>query len=96
MASGAATGAKKNSPVNKRLIVVLGILVGVAIIIATIVATSSKKEAADPTLTAAPPIVATPGHPIVIHGKSPEAMALQMQQNGMTPPADASGQPVTK
>ena len=70
-------------PAQKWMIAVLGIL----IVIAVIVAISNKKEAADPTITAAPPIVATPGHPIVPHTKSPEVMAMQMQQAGMAPPA---------
>ncbi|MCW3059602.1 MAG: hypothetical protein JWQ02_1423 [Capsulimonas sp.] len=70
-------------PVNKWLVAGLGAL----IIIAILFAIANKKEASDPTLTAAPPIVATPGHPIVLHTKSPEAMAMQMQQAGVAPPA---------
>lgn len=89
--AGQAAEAKK-SPVNIGLIAVLGILVVVGILVAV----SNKKEASDPTITAAPPIVATPGHPIVILKKSPETMALQMQQAGMAAPAGAAGQPAAK
>ncbi|BDI29730.1 hypothetical protein CCAX7_17810 [Capsulimonas corticalis] len=92
MANPAAAHAKKKIPVNTWLIAGLGVLIVIAIVFAI----SNKRESVDPTLTAAPPIVATPGHPIVLHTKSPEAMAKQMQQAGIAPPADASGQPSAK
>ena len=90
MASQAA-GAKKR-PVNLWLIAVLGVLIVIGISFAI----SNKNQAADPTITAAPPNVAPPGHPIVTLRKSPEAMALQMREAGMTGPTGASGQPTAK
>lgn len=86
-----ATGAKK-SQVNLWLIASLGIL----IVIGILVAISNKKEASDPTLTAAPPIVATPGHPIAVLRASPEVMALKMKEIGTPVPAGASRQPAAK
>jgi hypothetical protein len=82
----------KHKKVNRWLIAVLGIL----IVVAVSVAISNKKEAADPTFTAAPPIVATPGHPIVLHTKSQEEMA--MEDSGASVPVHpgASGQPAAK
>ena len=68
-------------------------ILGGLIVVAAVSTILNNKKPADPTLTAAPPIVATPEHPIILHTKSPEVLALEMKQNGMPIPGDKTGQP---
>lgn len=67
------------SPTTKWLVGALGVLVLVAIVVGL----TRHSDASDPLLTAAPKIVSTPDHPIVIHTKSPEVYAREMEQAGV-------------
>lgn len=74
------SNANKNKPaVSLWLIAALGALVVVGIVFAI----SNHAQSSDPTLTAAPPLVSTPEHPLTKHMKSPEVYALEMKQAGM-------------
>ncbi len=79
MAKQASSGANERNPLTVWLIVALIVLA----LIAGALAMSRHAEQSDPTLTAAPKIVSTPDHPIVIHAKSPEVYEKEMEQAGV-------------
>jgi hypothetical protein len=75
--------------VNPWMLAALGVLAVVAVAMFV----SNKRASADPSLTAAPPIVSTPEHPIILHTKSPELYEREMDQAGVPAAARKRGAP---
>ena len=83
MANPSGATKKGGRAANTWLFVVLGVLAFVGVIVFFVNRGGEK----DPTFDAAPKVVSTPDHPIVIHTKSPEV--LRLQEGGSTQGAPA-------
>jgi flagellar basal body-associated protein FliL len=90
--------ATKTAEVKSKNMISVWLIIALALVIVVCIVftTASNSKHLDPTLTAAPPIIATPGHPIVPSTKSAAALAEELRQDGLASPNSPPGQAVTK